>query len=121
MEKAGPDIARCFNHGRDPGRIAARSNILALSEVSTEVLHNAPQLFGAFNHEWRFAIGSLFVDLMFVDGLSEDALFEDELFNLNFQRVDLVRAQADPVTAFRKPALGTVKRFGSQIRSQKRH
>ena len=40
MEKTGPDIARCFDDGRNPRSIAAGGNMRALSDVGSEVLNN---------------------------------------------------------------------------------
>jgi hypothetical protein len=46
MEKAGADLARCFDHRGDPGRVTGRCDGLRLTDVGAEVEDNSAQFAG---------------------------------------------------------------------------
>ena len=93
MEETGPDVTRCFNHGRNPRSVTARRDVLALPEVGTEMLNNAAQFVSAFNYESRLQAG----------------LFANELLDLGPKCVDLAGSQSDPFLTLWEPALRTIE------------
>ena len=89
MEKTGPDVARCFNHGRNPRRVTARREVFALSEVGAEMLNNAAQFVSTLDDESSLQPG----------------LFVDELFDLKLECVGLFGGQSDAFLPLWEPAL----------------
>ncbi len=93
MEETGPNVTRCFNHGRNPRCVTARREVFALSEVGAELLNNATEFFSTFDDESRLQPG----------------LFANEFFDLTLKFIGLFGSQSDPLLPLREPALGTIE------------
>jgi hypothetical protein len=62
MKKTRPDVSSSFDHGGNPGCIAAWSNRFQLSETGAKMPHNALKLGWAFRDETGGEIAGMLVD-----------------------------------------------------------
>ncbi len=62
MKKTGPDVSSSFDHSRNPGCIASRSDRFHLSKTGAKVQHNALKLGWAFRDETGRKIAGMLVD-----------------------------------------------------------
>src|SRR5215475_1799627 len=61
VKKARADVTGGFDHRRNPGGVAAGSNVLRLAEMSAEMLDDAAELLSGFNDKSRLQVGAVLV------------------------------------------------------------